>query len=173
MKASLAPNSQNPYLVCDECYAKLNTAWESKNLQSSKNLNGNPHQLSSEATERENTVKNLRVRLSRLLTVESFKPEGKHSRSNSRFPLHHSGNLSLSGINFVGNSKELISSFNPTSMTSPLSSGPNSPHLTNRLATSGLTSPNSACTYESNKNLPVTDVSYFQNAVSCFVEPVL
>ncbi|PNT76172.1 hypothetical protein BRADI_1g45250v3 [Brachypodium distachyon] len=158
--ASLAPNSQNPYLVCDECYAKLNTAWESKNLQSSKNLNGNPHQLSSEATERENTVKNLRVRLSRLLTVESFKPEGKHSRSNSRFPLHHSGNLSLSGINFVGNSKELISSFNPTSMTSPLSSGPNSPHLTNRLATSGLTSPNSACTYESNKNLPVDELTH-------------
>lgn len=149
MKASLAPNSNKPYRVCDECCTKLNTVGDAKNLQNSKLLDGNPHPLSSEATDRENTVKNLRVRLSRLLTMESFKPEGKHSRNNSRFPLHHSGKLSLGSI---GHSKELTSLCNPTSTTSPLSSGPISPHPTNRITTSVLTSPDSACAYPPNKN---------------------
>lgn len=128
-----------------------------KKLQNSKLLDGNSHQLSSEATDRENTHKNLRERISRLLTMESFKPEGKHSQSNSLFRLHQSGNLSLSATNFISHSKELVSSCIPTSRVGVqpmlrLSSGPSS-HPTNRLATSGLTSPDTACAYQSNENL--------------------
>lgn len=167
MKASLAPNLHKTYRVCDECYTKLNTVGDVMSLQRSKLHDGNPHQLSSGATDRENSNKNLRVRLSRFLTMEPSKPEGKHSRSNSRFPLHHSGNLSLGSINFVGDSKEVISSCSPTSTTSPLSSGLSSPHFTNRLTTSGLVlpSPDSACTYMSNKNL-TEEVARLQSQVN-------
>lgn len=164
MKASLAPNLRKTYRVCDECYTKLNTAGDAKYLQNSR-LDGNPHQFSSEATDRENTVKNLRVRLSRILSAEPFKPEGKHSRSNSRFPLHHSGNLSLGSINFVGRSKELISSCTPTSTRSPLSSRPSSPHFTNSSSTSGLPSQDYACTVLSNKNL-TEEVARLQSQVN-------
>ncbi|XP_047080047.1 PH, RCC1 and FYVE domains-containing protein 1-like [Lolium rigidum] len=167
MKASLAPNLHKTYRVCDECYTKLNTVGDVTSLQRSKLHDGNPHQLSSGATDRENSNKNLRVRLSRFLTMEPSKPEGKHSRSNSRFPLHHSGNLSLGSINFVGDSKEVISSCSPTSTTSPLSSRLSSPHFTNRLTSSGLVlpSPDSACTYMSNKNL-TEEVARLQSQVN-------
>ncbi|KAM3194162.1 hypothetical protein ACQJBY_070677 [Aegilops geniculata] len=160
-KASLAPNSNKPYRVCDECCTKLNTAGDAKKLQNSKPLDGNPHPLSSEATDRENTVKSLRVRLSRFFTMESFKPEGKHSRNNSRFPLHHPGNLSFGSI---GRSKELTSLCIPTSTALPLSCGPISPHPTNRLTTSVLTSPDSACAYPSNKNM-TEEVARLQSQV--------
>ncbi|KAF8772592.1 hypothetical protein HU200_005552 [Digitaria exilis] len=64
-KASLAPNSFNPYRVCDECYTKLCTVVDVKNLKNSGLLEGNPHQLSREATDPD---KSLRSRLSKLLT---------------------------------------------------------------------------------------------------------
>lgn len=100
--------------------------------------------------------------------MESFKPEGKHSRSNSQFPLHQSGNLSLSATNLISHSKELVSSCIPTSRvgaqpTLCLSSGPNSLHPINRLATSGRTSPDTACAYQSNENL--TEVARLQSQV--------
>lgn len=100
--------------------------------------------------------------------MESFKPEGKHSRSNSQFPLHQSGNLSLSATNFISHSKELVSSCNPTSRVGVqpmlcLSSGPSS-HHTYRVATSGLTSPDTACAYQSNENL-TEEVARLQSQV--------
>uniref|UniRef100_A0ACD5VD94 Uncharacterized protein n=1 Tax=Avena sativa TaxID=4498 RepID=A0ACD5VD94_AVESA len=167
LKASLAPNSHKPYRVCNECYTKLNTIGDAKNLQNSKLHEGNPQQLSSEATDRENSVKNLRVRLSRFSITEPLKPEGKHSRSNSRLPLHRSASLNLGSIKFSGDSKELISSRIPASATSPLSSELISPHSTNRLTTSGLAlpSPGSACTNMSNKNL-TEEVARLQSQVN-------
>ncbi|TVU11963.1 hypothetical protein EJB05_45575 [Eragrostis curvula] len=119
MKASLAPNSFKPYRVCDECYTKLSTTGDGKNLKNSRLHDGNPHQLPNEVT---HTDKNLRSRLSKLLTLESFKPDGKHSRGNSQLPLTHARN-------FIGHSKELISSCTPSS---PLFSGPRSPNPTGR-----------------------------------------
>ncbi|RCV20927.1 hypothetical protein SETIT_4G097300v2 [Setaria italica] len=136
MKASLAPNSFKPCRVCDECYTKLSTVADGKNLKNSGLLEGIPHQLPKEATDPDKT---LRSRLSKLLTCDSFKPDGKHSPSNSQLPLPHTRNINLSTTNLIGHSKELISSCIPTlrvdshsQPTSPLSSGPSSPNPTLR-----------------------------------------
>ncbi|XP_039806282.1 PH, RCC1 and FYVE domains-containing protein 1-like isoform X4 [Panicum virgatum] len=131
-RASLAPDSFKPYRVCDECYTKLSTVADGKNLRNSGLLEGNPHQLSREATDPD---KSLRSRLSKLLTCDSFKPDGKYSLGTGQLPLARIRNMNRSTTNLIGQSKELISSCVPTSKvgshsqpTSPLSSGPSSPN---------------------------------------------
>jgi hypothetical protein len=104
MKASLAPNSFKPYRICHECYTKLSTVGDEKILKHSRILDEIPHQLPSEIT---HTAKNLRSRLSWLLTLDSFKPDGKHSRNNSQLPLP-------CPRNFSWHSKELIPSCIPS-----------------------------------------------------------
>ncbi|OEL37762.1 Ultraviolet-B receptor UVR8 [Dichanthelium oligosanthes] len=135
-KASLAPNSFKPYRVCDECYTKLSTVVDGKNLKKSGLLERYSHQLSRETTDPD---KNLRSRLSKLLTCDSFKPDGKHSLGNSQLPVPHTQNINLSTTNLIGHPKELISSCIPTSRVgshsqpiSPLSSGQSSPNPTQR-----------------------------------------
>ncbi|RLN11609.1 putative E3 ubiquitin-protein ligase HERC1 [Panicum miliaceum] len=87
-RASLAPDSFKSYRVCDECYTKLSTVADGKNLRNSGLLEGNPHQLSREATDPD---KSLRSRLSKLLTCDSFKPDGVgiffHSYLKSSLPF--------------------------------------------------------------------------------------
>ncbi|KAL6606916.1 hypothetical protein ACP70R_042569 [Stipagrostis hirtigluma subsp. patula] len=136
MKASMAPNSFKPFRVCDECYTKLSSVGDGKNLKNSRFVDGNPHRLSSEVTD---TDKNLRSRLSKLLSMDSFKPDGKLSRGNNQLSLPHTRNFSLSTTNLIGHSKELVASCIPTSRvgskshsTSPPSSGPSSPNPTGR-----------------------------------------
>ncbi|CAN6208179.1 unnamed protein product [Urochloa humidicola] len=133
-KASLAPSSIKPYRVCDECNTKLSTVVDGKKLKNSGLLEGNPHQLSREGTDQD---KNLLSRLSKLLTCDSFKPDGKHSLGNSQLPVPHTGNINLSTTNLIGHSKELISSCISASRvgshshpTSHLSSRPSSPNST-------------------------------------------
>ncbi|PUZ61429.1 hypothetical protein GQ55_4G275800 [Panicum hallii var. hallii] len=100
--------------------SRTGTVADGKILRNSGLLEGNPHQLSREATDPD---KSLRSRLSKLLTCDSFKPDGKYSLGTGQLPLPRIRNMNRSTTNLIGHSKE------PHSQpTSPPSSGPSSPN---------------------------------------------
>ncbi|OVA13339.1 FYVE zinc finger [Macleaya cordata] len=91
LKASLAPNINKPYRVCDDCFNKLKKAIEfGPAYRFTKNQTGSIHRNSSEMAEKETVDARLHGQLSRLSSVESFKnAESKLSKRNKKPEPHN------------------------------------------------------------------------------------
>ncbi|KAF8378430.1 hypothetical protein HHK36_029769 [Tetracentron sinense] len=142
LKASLAPNINKPYRVCDDCFTKLKKAMESRlNSQFPKARSGSMQHNSNENAEKETLDLRPRGQISRLSSVDSFKQaESRHSNGNRRLELNNSrvspipngsfqwGSLysSKPSASFSGSSKKIFSASVPGSRmvsqaTSPVS----------------------------------------------------
>ncbi|XP_022156645.1 E3 ubiquitin-protein ligase HERC2-like isoform X2 [Momordica charantia] len=86
LKASLAPNLNKPYRVCDDCFTKLKKAMESNSLsQNSKARTGNVHPKSNGVVDKESWVPKLQATLSRLSSLGAVNhAESMQSRLASR-----------------------------------------------------------------------------------------
>ncbi|KAA8540950.1 hypothetical protein F0562_024912 [Nyssa sinensis] len=74
VKASLAPNMNKPYRVCDDCFNKLKKATESGSTYLFPRVKtGNTHRKSSEVKERQSLDHKSHSLLSRLSSFDSFK----------------------------------------------------------------------------------------------------
>ncbi|XP_010265064.1 PREDICTED: uncharacterized protein LOC104602902 [Nelumbo nucifera] len=84
LKASLAPNVNKPYRVCDDCFNKLKKSIESRSISRLfKTRSGCIHHSSSDIAEKEMSNPRLRGQLSRLSSVESMKQaESRQSKGN-------------------------------------------------------------------------------------------
>lgn len=82
MKAALAPNSNKPYRVCDDCYSKLKKAVESVSLGQTPSLRSASLQ-DSRATKIQGT----------LLRLSSFGSIGQAESSHSKLPESHDSHL--------------------------------------------------------------------------------
>ncbi|XVE53255.1 hypothetical protein DITRI_Ditri02bG0189500 [Diplodiscus trichospermus] len=142
LKASLAPNMNKPYRVCDDCFAKLKKGAESGSaVWTPKAGNGILPRKSNEMTDKEALAPRLQTQVSRLSSVDSSKQTESRSfklglilesQNHLLFPAHtgnfhlgefHSPNVSVSP---VGDSKKILpaslSGSNRTSWaTSPVS----------------------------------------------------
>lgn len=108
VKASLAPNMNKPYRVCDDCYNKLKKTAESSSVGCmTKPRNGNIRNKSNEAVDKEALSSKPQRHLSRLLSADSISlTEGRRSINDSKseqqdgriFPLSNR-NFQLAGIN--------------------------------------------------------------------------
>ncbi|XP_058096545.1 PH, RCC1 and FYVE domains-containing protein 1-like [Magnolia sinica] len=148
VKASLAPNINKPYRVCDDCYTKLKKVIEAGlTSRLAKNRNGSTTQGSSEVGEKETVDSKLHGQLSRLSSVESFKQaEGRYLKQNRKSePSKSHASTAFTGIsqcgsfyssrssNFiVGTSRKIFSASVPGSRmasraTSPVSRRPSPP----------------------------------------------
>ncbi|XP_051218419.2 PH, RCC1 and FYVE domains-containing protein 1 [Lolium perenne] len=157
LKASLAPNPNKPYRVCDNCYGKLNKAPETDRYSSAKRgaiLQGfnDSNSINEDLETRSN------VQLSRLSSMESFKNmDSRYSKRNKKFEFNSSrvspipnGSSHWSGLNIsksFGSSKKFFSASVPGSRivsraTSPVSRRASPPRSTTPTPTlGGLTSP--------------------------------
>lgn len=166
VKASLAPNMNKPYRVCDECYMKLKkTVGEGMVPRFPKNQSGSISHMANEVAEKDSLDPKLQGQFSRLSSVDSFKGENRLSKlnwkcetNNSQFPSTYqrasmfqwgsfkpSSNLSSSNILF-GSSKKIFSASVPGSRaasrsSSPVSCRPSPPHSTITPAVTDLSSP--------------------------------
>ncbi|KAM1102738.1 hypothetical protein ACFX19_011530 [Malus domestica] len=109
LKAALAPNTNKPYRVCDECYSKLKKAAEASSALRSPIRSGNMRPKSHEVTDKENLIPMLRATLSRLSSFgtnnqgesKQLKQERKPEvRDNRVFP-DLNGQLQLGGFNLT------------------------------------------------------------------------
>ncbi|RWR76952.1 FYVE zinc finger [Cinnamomum micranthum f. kanehirae] len=164
LKASMAPNPNKPYRVCDNCFNKLRKAIETDSTsQFTVNRRGSVNQGFSELTEKEDKLgSRSHVQLSRISSLESFKQvESKSSKRNKKLEFNSSrvspiptgssqwGSLNISkSFNPVfGSSKKFFSASVPGSRivsraTSPISRRPSPPRSTTPTPTlGGLTSP--------------------------------
>ncbi|KAJ8637038.1 hypothetical protein MRB53_011305 [Persea americana] len=164
LKASMAPNPNKPYRVCDNCFNKLRKAIETDSTsQFTVNRRGSVIQGFSELTEKEDKLDSRsHVQLSRISSLESFKQvESKSSKRNKKLEFNSSrvspiptgssqwGSLNISkSFNPVfGSSKKFFSASVPGSRivsraTSPISRRPSPPRSTTPTPTlTGLTSP--------------------------------
>ncbi|KAG1334481.1 PH, RCC1 and FYVE domains-containing protein 1-like [Cocos nucifera] len=138
VKASLAPNVNKPYRVCDECYVKLKKIIGSGIVSRiPKHQHGNQKQISNELTEKESVSSRLHGQCPRISSVGSFKGESRHSKSkksetnNSRLPpilnetskLGSSYPLKSSSV-FSGSPKKMVSASVPSSRTTSRSTSP-------------------------------------------------
>lgn len=84
LKASLAPNLNKPYRVCDDCFNKLKKAMESSSVsQNSRARTGNMHHKSNGVMDKETWVPKLQATLSRLSSFGAVNnAESIHSRYN-------------------------------------------------------------------------------------------
>ncbi|XP_077224014.1 PH, RCC1 and FYVE domains-containing protein 1-like [Tasmannia lanceolata] len=159
IKASLAPNINKPYRVCDDCYCKLKKVIEAGSTSRLvKNRIGGTNQNSGD----EALDSKLHGQLSRLSSVESFKHvESRFSRRNRKSesnnnhisPIlngssHWGSFYSSRSSNFIfGSSKKICSASVPGSRmasraTSPISRRPSPPRSTTPTPTlAGLTYP--------------------------------
>ncbi|KAK9935169.1 hypothetical protein M0R45_022281 [Rubus argutus] len=147
-KAALAPNTNKPYRVCDDCYTKLKKAAEASSaVRNPKIRSGNVHHKSNDLAEKETVIPMLRATLSRLSSFGSGnqteskipKPERKPEvRDNRVFPMLN-GHLQLRGFSLSkastsldGDPEKFMSASMPTSRKSSLFaspvSGKSSPH---------------------------------------------
>lgn len=149
VKASLAPNVNKPYRVCDECYSKLKKViGDGVGPRITKHQIGSSVQMSHELAEKETLDSRIHRQISRLSSVESFKAESRQSRQNCKSELKNnqfpstpneclwtnihtpiSSNISL------GSSRNKYPASTPGSRrgsgsTSPVSSRPSPPHST-------------------------------------------
>ena len=142
MKASLAPNMNKPYRVCDECYTKLKKVIGDGVLpRKPKHQPNNLNRMSNELAEKDSLVPKLQGPLSRLSSVDSFKSESRNSWQNVKFELNNSRpspglseSYQLGSSSLYGSSKKLFSAYVPSSRaasrsTSPVSCRPSPPHL--------------------------------------------
>ncbi|XP_077218619.1 PH, RCC1 and FYVE domains-containing protein 1-like [Tasmannia lanceolata] len=163
LKASMAPNPNKPFRVCDNCFSKLKKAIETDSTsQFSVNRRGSMGQGFSELVEEEKLDSRSHVQLSRFSSMESFKQvEGKSSKRNKKLEFNSSRvspipnvssqwgalNISKSFNPVFGSSKKFFSASVPGSRivsraTSPISRRPSPPRSTTPTPTlGGLTSP--------------------------------
>ncbi|GLU17092.1 hypothetical protein SLE2022_334880 [Rubroshorea leprosula] len=140
LKASLAPNMNKPYRVCDDCFAKLKKTMESGSaVRTPKTRNGNMQNKFNEVTDKESLGQRLHSQFSRLSSfdsnnqVESRNPKREltlESHNHHLFPAQ-TGNLRLGNYcssqvstSLVGDSKKV----SPASIAgSRITSGGTSP----------------------------------------------
>ncbi|KAJ4974536.1 hypothetical protein NE237_007710 [Protea cynaroides] len=149
LKASLSPNMNKPYRVCDDCFFKLKKVVETGSTSRlSKVKTGNLWNNSSEVLDKETFVSRLHGQLARLSSVDSFKrADVRHSKSNRRSepstgrfsPLVNGSSQwggfygSKTSTSLFGSSKKMIFASVPGSRiasraTSPKSRKPSPPH---------------------------------------------
>ncbi|XP_058107798.1 PH, RCC1 and FYVE domains-containing protein 1-like isoform X2 [Magnolia sinica] len=164
LKASMAPNPNKPYRVCDNCFSKLRKAIETDSTsQSAANRRGSMNQGFSELVEKDDKLDTRsNVQLSRFSTLESFKQvESRSSKRNKKLEFNSSRvspipngssqwgalNISKSFNPVFVSSKKFFSASVPGSRivsraTSPISRRPSPPRSTTPTPTlGGLTSP--------------------------------
>lgn len=92
LKASLAPNMNKPYRVCDDCFNKLKKALElSSAVRLPKARNVHMNHRTSEVAERESLSNRLQTQISRLSSAESTSQVGSwHSMHDGRVELDKS-----------------------------------------------------------------------------------
>ncbi|KAK6925547.1 Brevis radix (BRX) domain [Dillenia turbinata] len=149
LKASMAPNPNKPYRVCDNCFGKLKRAIETDtSSQSSLSRRGVVNQGVSELIEKEEKLDSKpRVQLARFSSMESLKQvETRSSKRNKKLefnssrvsPIPNGGsqwgarNVSKSFNPVFGSSKKFFSASVPGSRivsraTSPISRRPSPP----------------------------------------------
>ncbi|CAB4278777.1 unnamed protein product [Prunus armeniaca] len=164
LKASMAPNPNKPYRVCDNCFNKLRKAAETDtSSQNSMSRRGSINQGSNELIDKDDKLDSRsRVQLARFSSMESQKHvETRSSKKNKKLefnssrvsPVPNGGsqwgalNISKSFNPVFGSSKKFFSASVPGSRivsraTSPISRRPSPPRSTTPTPTlGGLTSP--------------------------------
>jgi alpha-tubulin suppressor-like RCC1 family protein len=165
-RASMAPNPNKPYRVCDNCFSKLKKAIETDNSSSHSSMSrrGSINQGYSEMMEKDEKLDSRsRPQLARFSSMESFKQVESRSskRSNKKLEFNSSrvspipnGSSQWGGLNIskslnpvFGSSKKFFSASVPGSRivsraTSPISRRPSPPRSTTPTPTlGGLASP--------------------------------
>ncbi|XP_044481650.1 PH, RCC1 and FYVE domains-containing protein 1-like isoform X2 [Mangifera indica] len=162
-KASMAPNPNKPYRVCDNCFNKLRKAVDTDALsQSSLSRRGSINQGTNEFIDNhEKLDSRSRAQLARFSSMESFKQAESRSKRNKKLEFNSSRvspvpngssqwgalNISKSFNPMFGSSKKFFSASVPGSRivsraTSPISRRPSPPRSTTPTPTlGGLTSP--------------------------------
>ncbi|KAJ6310229.1 hypothetical protein OIU76_015042 [Salix suchowensis] len=163
LKASMAPNPNKAYRVCDNCYNKLRKAIETdSSSQSSVSRRGSVNQVPSEFIDKDEKLDSRsRAQLARFSSMESMKQAESRSKRNKKLefnssrvsPVPNGGsqwgalNISKSFNPMFGSSKKFFSASVPGSRivsraTSPISRRPSPPRSTTPTPTlGGLTSP--------------------------------
>ncbi|XP_021825378.1 E3 ubiquitin-protein ligase HERC2-like [Prunus avium] len=164
LKASMAPNPNKPYRVCDNCFNKLRKAAETDtSSQTSMSRRGSINQGSNELIDKDDKLDyRSRAQLARFSSMESLKHvETRSSKKNKKLefnssrvsPVPNGGsqwgalNISKSFNPVFGSSKKFFSASVPGSRivsraTSPISRRPSPPRSTTPTPTlGGLTSP--------------------------------
>ncbi|OMO51171.1 Zinc finger, FYVE-type [Corchorus capsularis] len=163
LKASMAPNPNKPYRVCDNCFSKLRKAVETDaSSQSSVSRRGSINHATSEFGDKDDKLDSRsRAQLARFSSMESLKQGENRSKRNKKLefnssrvsPVPNGGsqwgalNISKSFNPVFGSSKKFFSASVPGSRivsraTSPISRRPSPPRSTTPTPTlGGLTSP--------------------------------
>jgi alpha-tubulin suppressor-like RCC1 family protein len=163
LKASMAPNPNKAYRVCDNCYNKLRKAMETDaSSQSSVSRRGSVNQGPSEFIDKDEKLDTRsRAQLARFSSMESLKQAESRSKRNKKLefnssrvsPVPNGGsqwgafNISKSFNPMLASSKKFFSASVPGSRiisraTSPISRRPSPPRSTTPTPTlGGLTSP--------------------------------
>ncbi|GMQ00899.1 hypothetical protein CsSME_00047772 [Camellia sinensis var. sinensis] len=164
LKASMAPNPNKPYRVCDNCFGKLKKTIETDaSSQSSVSKRGSMNQGINDLIEKDDKLDSRpRPHLARFSSMESFKQGESHSSKRNKKPEFSSSrvspipngssqwgalNISKSFNPVFGSSKKFFSASVPGSRivsraTSPISRRPSPPRSTTPTPTlGGLTSP--------------------------------
>ncbi|XP_038719650.1 PH, RCC1 and FYVE domains-containing protein 1-like isoform X1 [Tripterygium wilfordii] len=163
LKASMAPNPNKPYRVCDTCFNKLKKANETESSsQSYTSRRSGINQGSNEFIDKDEKLDSRsHSQLARLSSMESLKQVESRSKRNKKFefnssrvsPVPNGGsqwgalNISKSFNPVFGSSKKFFSASVPGSRivsraTSPISRRPSPPRSTTPTPTlGGLTSP--------------------------------
>ncbi|XP_058179086.1 PH, RCC1 and FYVE domains-containing protein 1 isoform X2 [Rhododendron vialii] len=164
LKASMAPNPNKPYRVCDNCFGKLRKAAETDaSSQSSVGRRGNLNKVINEPIEKDDKFDSRsRPHLARFSSMESFaQVESRSSKRNKKLELNSSRvspipngssqwgalNISKSFNPVFGSSKKFFSASVPGSRivsraTSPISRRASPPRSTTPTPTlGGLTTP--------------------------------
>ncbi|KAG4185905.1 hypothetical protein ERO13_A08G009900v2 [Gossypium hirsutum] len=163
LKASMAPNPNKPYRVCDNCFNRLRKAIETDaSSQSSVSRRGSINHGTNEFVDKDDKLDSRsRAQLARFSSMESFKQGESRSKKNKKLefnssrvsPVPNGGsqrgalNISKSFNPVFGSSKKFFSASVPGSRivsraTSPISRRPSPPRSTTPTPTlGGLTSP--------------------------------
>ncbi|PHT68625.1 hypothetical protein T459_28112 [Capsicum annuum] len=164
LRASMAPNPNKPYRVCDNCFSKLKKAMETDaSSQSSMSRRGSMNQSLTDITDKDTKLDTRsRPQLARFSSMESFKQvETRSSKQKKKLEFNSSRvspipngtsqwgalNISKSFNPVFGSSKKFFSASVPGSRivsraTSPISRRASPPRSTTPTPTlGGLTSP--------------------------------
>ncbi|XVF47227.1 hypothetical protein PTKIN_Ptkin03bG0092700 [Pterospermum kingtungense] len=162
LKASMAPNPNKPYRVCDNCFNKLRKAIETGVSSQSLSRRGSINHATSEFADKDDKLDSRsRAQLARFSSMESLKQGESRSKKNKKLefnssrvsPVPNGGsqwgalNISKSFNPVFGSSKKFFSASVPGSRivsraTSPISRRPSPPRSTTPTPTlGGLTSP--------------------------------
>ncbi|XVF04869.1 hypothetical protein REPUB_Repub05bG0122200 [Reevesia pubescens] len=163
LKASMAPNPNKPYRVCDNCFNKLRKAIVTEaSSQSSVSRRGSINHGTSEFVDKDDKLDSRsRAQLARFSSMESLKQGESRSKRNKKLefnssrvsPVPNAGsqwgalNISKSFNPVFGSSKKFFSASVPGSRivsraTSPISRRPSPPRSATPTPTlGGLTSP--------------------------------